>query len=68
MYCDEVHYMAYLPLRKNGVVSKMFGRLTQKGSSVVHSPYNIYYIQITDSLLAACLVCCHSILCSAYFL
>ena len=29
---------------KNGVASEIFGRLTQKGSSVVNSPYNILYI------------------------
>ena len=33
--------MAYQPPSENDVFSKMLGRLTQKGLSVAHSPYNI---------------------------
>ena len=44
MYCDEVRYISYQPPRENGIFLKMFSRLmiTQKGSSVAHSPYDIY--------------------------
>ena len=45
MYCDEVRYMAPINHRvKNGDILKTFGHLTQKGSSVAHSPYNTSYI------------------------
>ena len=36
--------MAYQPLSENGIVLKIFGCLTAKGSSVAHSPYHISYI------------------------
>ena len=36
--------MCSKPLSENGVASEIFGRLTQKGSSVVHSPYDILYL------------------------
>ena len=36
--------MSYQPLSENGIILKIFGRLMQKGSSVVHSPYDISYV------------------------
>ena len=42
--------MSHQPPSENGVILKAFSRLTQKGSSVAHSPYDIYYIY-TPSVL-----------------
>ena len=36
--------MVYQPLSKNGIVSKIVGRLMQTGLSVAHSPYDVSYI------------------------
>ena len=36
--------MSHQAPSENGVVLKIFGHLTQKGSSVAHSPFDILYI------------------------
>ena len=53
----NVYYKWNRPLRENGIFWKMFGRLdlTQKGSSVAHSPCDIYITYSTVHSLYICL-------------